>query len=148
MKQIICIRFIPSLSVKLLLLTDKSSGVEMPLVVGFPIFLCVKCSRLMLLLFWDSLVKFRKTWNEKPDYFIKIKSACLFKVLSSILILNFYYIYWDKYFPSDFKRIFLYVKDVRSFRWETFLFSEVSFSKEWYWDNFKFFCFCEIFILK
>lgn len=52
---------VPSLSVKLLLLTDKSSGVEMPLALGFPTFLCVRCSRLILPLFCDSFVKFRKT---------------------------------------------------------------------------------------
>lgn len=60
-KQNVYIRFIlPSLSVKLLLLTDKSSGVEMPLVQELPIFFGVKCSRLILFL-CDSLVKFRKT---------------------------------------------------------------------------------------
>lgn len=53
--------FVPSLSVKLLLLTDRSSGVEVPLVLGLPTFLCVKCSRLMLPLFCESFVKFRKT---------------------------------------------------------------------------------------
>lgn len=52
---------VPSLSVKLLLLTDKSSGVEMPLTLGFPTFLCVRCSRLILPLFCESFVKFRKT---------------------------------------------------------------------------------------
>lgn len=52
---------VPSLSVKLLLLTDKSSGVEVPLALGFPTFLCVRCSRLILPLFCESFVKFRKT---------------------------------------------------------------------------------------